>query len=197
MYSKPLQQVGRCQNIHSGKSCQEENFDLGKSEESEEEASEFIKEFARRVRKAYGGRQQKEIAEDLKVSDAHLSKVLGGKIKHFEPHVQLVISISENTRCSTDWLLKEKGEEPVNILKFLDPTVRDTVEVIADIEGREPEELIADLVGNALEALAAHMIKMRRELRPTEIRKLKALLKLVAGEVIAEVPPATKKRKSG
>lgn len=164
---------------------------------SEEEASEFMKAFTRRVKKAYGGRQQKEIAENLKIKDARLSKVLGGRVKGFEDSAQLIISISENTGCSTDWLLKEKGEEPVNILKFLDPTVRETIEVIAGIEGKEPQELIAGLVSNALEALAAHMISMRRELRPTEIRKLKALLKLVAVDVIAEAPPVTKKRSSG
>lgn len=168
---------------------------MGKSE-LKDVRSPFIKEFSKRLlEEAFKGRDQKAIANVIGTSEADLSKILNGSKVGFEKNAQLIISISEKAGCSTDWLLRGKGEGPINILDFLDPTVRSTVELIADIEGREPETLIADLVSDALEALAAHMIHIRRELRPTEVRKLQALLKLVEADVIAEVKPSTKRKR--
>ena len=138
--------------------------------------SELRRIFAAQLLKAYKGWQQKDIAEDLGISQSKLSKVL-----NFEQRVdaEIVISVSEKRGCTTDWLLKGEGEGPVSILDFLGPAEKAAVEALAGVEGRDVEGLISELVGEALGARAAEMLRNRRGLMPTELRKLRALMKLV------------------
>lgn len=133
-----------------------------------------------------------EVAAKLEVSPSTVSDYAGGRT---HPPAAKLIAIAEKSHVSLDWLLLGKGEEPASIVEFLAPEVRSTVEALAAIEDRDVEEVIADLVSDALEERAAEMIRNRRMLRPTEMRKVKVLMKLleIEDEAAEVIRPARKK----
>lgn len=145
--------------------------------------------FVGRLRKALKVKTSAELAGVLEVSPSLISDYANGRAY---PPVAKLIEIARKSKASLDWLLFGDGEEPVSVVDFLDPEVRSAVEAVAGVEERGVEEVVADLVTNALEALAAEMIRDRRTLRPKELRKLKALMRLLEVEEAAAVTKPTR-----
>lgn len=149
--------------------------------------------FGGRLRKILGVKTNAELAKKLKVGKSTITDYVN---ETSYPPAKTLIEIAKKANVSLDWLLLGRGEEPVSVLSFLEPAERATVEAVAEIEERTPEELIADLVGDALDARAAEMLHRRRDLRPTEIRKLKAIMRLLGTDDVVESPRQTDKRAS-
>lgn len=137
----------------------------------------FESSFGDRLREAFGGAKNSEIAGRLGISDASVSAYMsGGSL----PHLENLRKISELTKCSLHWLLTGEGEANLDPLRFLGQSERQIVEKMAADSGKDIEEMVRDLVNDGLIKRVTEMLANSRYLSASEIDQLHAIVALVA-----------------
>jgi transcriptional regulator with XRE-family HTH domain len=131
--------------------------------------------FGERLRQAFEGIGNSEIARKIGVSPSAITDYMKGKTL---PTAEGLVRIAEISKTNLHWLLTGEGEESNDPLRFLDERRRVTVIAVASKLGITPEALIADLVDEALRERAADMVKNMSELDGSEMDQLFAILKL-------------------
>lgn len=176
MYSGKLLQVGEADTTRFPHGRQPKTTKIVNTEDENT--------FVGRLRKALNVKTNVKLARQLEVSPSAVTDYAKGRAY---PPVAKLVEIARKAHVSLDWLLLDEGEKPVGPLDFLEPRMRSAVEALAEVMDKSVEELVAELLSGALDGLAADLVRDHRSLRPSEMRQLKVLMRLLEIDEVAEV----------
>lgn len=135
--------------------------------------------FGERLRKAFGGATDSDIARKLRKTPSDVGKWT----KRTElPRAPILIEITRITKCDLHWLLTGEGEESVDSLRFLSLPQREVVELLARQRKVSVDEILQEVVSGGLAARAIDLFSRYRRLRPSEVDELQLLFELVRRE---------------
>lgn len=131
--------------------------------------------FGERLREAFKGAGNSEIARQLGLTPSALTNYMKGRL----PPPEVLLTIAELTDCSIHWLLTGEGEADLDPLRFLDDRTRSTVQTVASKLDMTPEGLLAELITEALTHRGAELLSNYRELDGAQIDQLVSILKII------------------
>lgn len=136
--------------------------------------------FARRLKEAFNGVQDAEIARKLGYrSQSPVNKFMKG----IYPKAEVLIEISRVTKRSIDWLLTGQGESDLDPYRFLEGNARAIIQKLADVEGKPLEEMLNLLVREALAGRGAALFARYPEMEIEDLEEMRALLTLFEGDL--------------
>lgn len=151
--------------------------------------------FGRRLREAFEGASNSEIARKLAIGNSTVTDYVQGKSY---PTAEGLVKIAEITKCNLHYLLTGKGESDLNPLRFLDEKVRALVEHLARADKTTVETVVGVLVADALVKRGSYLFSLYPRLRGRELDELRLLFALVeenADEEVEDQPRQAPKEK--
>ena len=150
--------------------------------------------FGLRLKQAFEGANNTEIAQKLNVSNSTITDYVKGTSY---PTADGLLKIAGITKCNLHWLLTGQGEADLDPLRFLDDRTRGVVQRLASGAKVPAEQLLADLTTEALTRRASELIENYRQLDGAQIDQLQAILTLIDFSEGEEAAGKTRRRSSG
>lgn len=152
--------------------------------------------FGSRLREAFQGASNTEIAKKLGIQVAAVGNYMSGRV----PPASTLLLIADSTSCSLHWLLTGHGEADLDPYSFMEPGNRRIVQKFAESSKQQLSEVLNTLIREAIRKRIADMVVNEEMLQGREIDDLRELMEnLLAGdddvsEPTASASPRTRRR---
>jgi transcriptional regulator with XRE-family HTH domain len=131
--------------------------------------------FGLRLREAFQGATNAEIARKMGVNQSAITNYMAGRI----PQPDALLMVWRLTQRSIHWLLTGEGEGDIDPYRFLNETHRIIIQKLADDSKRSFEEMLTGLVTDALVARGAQLFANYRGIHAQELEELQMLFGLL------------------
>jgi transcriptional regulator with XRE-family HTH domain len=134
--------------------------------------------FGTRLREAFKGASNTEIASKLGVKQSAITNYMAGRI----PLPDTLLLIADLTQCSLHWLLTGEGEADLDPFRFLDEPIGRIVQKLADDSGRKFEETLREVINDGLVSRVKQLLLLYPNLRGKELEQMRMLYLLFGVE---------------
>jgi hypothetical protein len=151
--------------------------------------------FGARLRQAFGGLKDTEIARKLGKAPSDVGKWTKRDALPMPP---ILLEIARITKCNLHWLLTGDGEADLDPFQFLDEPTRGVIQKIADDDEKDFEEVVGTLLTEALAGRGAQLFALYPRLRGKDLDQMRLLVTLFEDDEKRETanPSATSRRRS-
>lgn len=132
-------------------------------------------EFGSRLRQAFGGDSDSEIARKLGKTPPDVGKWT--KTKNIPlPHI--LLEIKRITNCNLDWLLTGEGEADADPYRFLQGNSREIVAKLAELQGKTFDEMLNTLLRESIASRGAALFARYPDFETEDIEQMRVLMGL-------------------